>query len=151
MASFSSTFINKIDSKGRVSVPASFRAILTGQSFNGVVLYPSMKVRAVEAGGIELVEDLRDQLDALAGQSDEYEAFASMLPEMLQVPFDSEGRIILPPSVLEHAGIIESAAFAGYGRTFRIWDPERLRRYQQEMRELVRDRGYTMPPRRTPK
>lgn len=151
MASFSSTFINKIDSKGRVSVPASFRAILTGQSFNGVVLYPSMKVRAVEAGGIELVEDLRDQLDALAGQSDEYEALASMLPEMLQVPFDSEGRIILPPSVLEHAGIIESAAFAGYGRTFRIWDPERLRRHQQEMRELVRDRGFTLPPRRAPK
>jgi len=151
VASFSSTFINKIDSKGRVSVPASFRAILTGQSFNGVVLYPSMKVRAVEAGGIELVEDLRDQLDALAGQSDEYEALASMLPEMLQVPFDSEGRIILPPSVLEHAGIIESAAFAGYGRTFRIWDPERLRRHQQEMRELVRDRGFTLPPRRAPK
>jgi len=151
VASFSSTFINKIDSKGRVSVPASFRAILNGQSFNGVVLYPSMKVRAVEAGGIELVEDLRDQLDALAGQSDEYEALASMLPEMLQVPFDSEGRIILPPSVLEHAGIIESAAFAGYGRTFRIWDPERLRRHQQEMRELVRDRGFTLPPRRAPK
>jgi MraZ protein len=151
VASFSSTFINKIDSKGRVSVPASFRAILTGQSFNGVVLYPSMKVRAVEAGGIELVEDLRDQLDALAGQSDEYEALASMLPEMLQVPFDSEGRIILPPSMLEHAGIIESAAFAGYGRTFRIWDPERLRRHQQEMRELVRDRGFTLPPRRAPK
>ena len=151
MASFSSTFINKIDSKGRVSVPASFRAVVAGQSFNGIVLYPAMKVRAVEAGGIELVEDLRDQLDALAGQSDEYEALASMLPEMLQVPFDSEGRIILPPSLLEHTGIIESAAFAGYGRTFRIWDPERLRRHQEEMRELVRERGFTLPPRKTPK
>ena len=132
-------------------MPASFRAMLAGQSFNGVVLYPSMKVRAIEAGSIALVEDLRDQLDALAEQSDEHEALASMLPDMLQVPFDGEGRIILPPALLEHAGIIESAAFAGYGRTFRIWDPERLRRHQQEMRELVRERGFTLPPRRTPR
>ena len=151
MGSFSSTFINKIDSKGRVSVPASFRATLVGQSFNGIVVYPSIKLRAVEAGGIELIEELKDQLDALPEYSDEREALASMLPEMLQVPFDSEGRIILPPALLEHTGIIESAAFAGYGRTFRIWDPERLRRHQHEMRELVRERGFTLPPRRTPK
>ena len=150
-SSFSSTVVNKIDSKGRISVPATFRAILAGQSFNGIVLYPSPKLHAIEAGGIELVDDIRDRLDGLAEQSDEYEALASLLPEMLQVPFDGEGRIILPPALLEHAGIIENAAFAGYGRTFRIWDPERLRRHQEEMRALTRERNFAWPPRRTPR
>ena len=48
MALFLSTFVNKIDRKGRISVPASFRVAVAGQSFHGVILYRSHKHPAIE-------------------------------------------------------------------------------------------------------
>jgi len=151
VASFSSLFINKIDRKGRVSVPASFRAALAGQSFNGIVVYPSIKLPALEASGVERVEELIEQLDHLPEFSAEYDALASLLPDVQQLAFDGEGRVTLPPALIAHAGLSESAAFAGFGHTFRIWEPERFKVHQQEMRELVRQRGLSLPPRRTPR
>ena len=58
MALFTSTTVNKVDKKGRVSVPASFRLALAGQTFNGVVVFPSFVQSAIEASGIDLIERL---------------------------------------------------------------------------------------------
>ena len=44
MALFLDTFVNKIDRKGRVSVPATFRAALDGQAFHGIVALPVVQV-----------------------------------------------------------------------------------------------------------
>ncbi len=58
VALFISTFVNKVDKKGRVSVPAPFRAALAGQSFAGIVAYPSFVLSAIEACGIDRMEEL---------------------------------------------------------------------------------------------
>jgi MraZ protein len=150
VALFLSTYINKIDRKGRVSVPASFRAALVGQAFPGVVAYRALKLPAVEASGIDRVEELSDRIDALPDFSDERDALASILPDSQQLPFDSEGRVILPPALVQHAGIGENAAFVGLGRTFQIWDPTRFARHQDDMRERALQRGLTLPARGTP-
>lgn len=147
MAFFVSTFANKLDSKGRVSVPVSFRSALAGQSFGGIVAYRSIKFDALEAGGIDSLEELSARLDALPEFSEERDALASILPDCQLLPFDGEGRIILPRLLLDHAGITTTAAFVGYGRTFQIWEPERFNRHQEEMRQHARQRGFTLPPR----
>jgi MraZ protein len=144
---FASTFVNKIDRKGRVSVPASFRAALTGQSFAGIVAFRSLKFPALDAGGYDRLEEITHCLDELPELSDERDALASMLSDSQQLPFDSEGRIILPQSLIAFAGIGENAAFVGVGRSFQIWEPERYQRHQEEMRDRVRQRGFTLPPR----
>lgn len=144
---FASTFVNKIDRKGRVSVPASFRAALTGQSFAGIVAFRSLKFPALDAGGYDRLEEITNCLDELPELSDERDALASMLSDSQQLPFDSEGRIILPQSLIAFAGIGENAAFVGVGRSFQIWEPERYQRHQEEMRDRVRQRGFTLPPR----
>lgn len=147
MALFSSTFVNKVDRKGRVSVPASFRAALMGQSFAGIVAFRSLKFTALDAGGYDRLEEISKGLDELPELSDERDALASMLSDAQQLPFDSEGRIILPHSLVVHAGIGENAAFVGVGRSFQIWEPQRYEQHQEEMRERVRQRGFTLPPR----
>ncbi len=147
MALFLSTFINKIDSKGRVSVPSNFRTALVGQTFNGIVAYRSLKFPALDAAGIDRLDELSARLDALPELSDERDALASILPDSQQIPFDSEGRVILPRFLLDHACIEGMAAFVGLGRTFQIWEPERFNRHQEEMRGRVRERGLTLPPR----
>ncbi|HUZ72278.1 MAG TPA: division/cell wall cluster transcriptional repressor MraZ [Stellaceae bacterium] len=147
MALFLSTFVNKVDRKGRVSVPAPFRAALAGQGFAGVVVYPAINFGALEGSGIDRVQELTARVDSLPEFSEERDAISSIFADMQQLPFDGEGRIQLPPELCDHAGItIEGgAAFVGHGSTFQIWEPMRFERHQQERRS--RARGVTLPPR----
>ncbi|MCH7544649.1 MAG: MraZ N-terminal domain containing protein, partial [Proteobacteria bacterium] len=62
---FLSTFINKVDRKGRVSVPAPFRASLAGQVFNGIVAFRSYRQAAIEGCGIDRMERLSDSIEEL--------------------------------------------------------------------------------------
>jgi MraZ protein len=147
LALFSSTFFNKVDRKGRVSVPAGFRAALTAQSFAGIVAFRSLKFPALDAGGYDRLEEIAKSLDELPEFSDERDALGSVLSDAHELPFDGEGRIVLPQSLIEHAGVTDQAVFVGVGRSFQIWEPARYQRHQDEMRERVRQRGFTLPPR----
>jgi MraZ protein len=145
VALFLSTFVNKVDRKGRVSVPASFRAALTGQSFAGIVVFRSFKNAALECGGYDRIEEMSARLDTLDQFSEESESLASIFADAQQLAFDSEGRIVLPQLLAEHAGITEAAAFVGLGRTFQIWEPEAHKAHQETLRERARRQGTTLP------
>jgi MraZ protein len=147
VALFLSTFVNKVDKKGRVSVPATFRAALAGQSFNGIVAFRSFKSSAIEGSGIDRIEEMSARLDALDQFSEDYDSLASIFADAQQLPFDGEGRIVLPEDLAQHAGISESAAFVGLGRTFQIWEPEAHRQHQTEMRDRAKRQGMTLPAR----
>jgi MraZ protein len=146
VALFLSTFVNKVDRKGRVSVPATFRAALAGQTFNGIVAFRSFKLPTVEGSGIDRIEEMSARLDGLEQFSEEYDNLASIFADAQQIPFDGEGRIVLPESLVEHAGIGETAAFVGLGRTFQIWEPEAFKGHQAEIRDRAKRQGATLPP-----
>lgn len=146
MALFLSTYINKIDNKGRVSVPAGFRTALVGQSANAIIVYRSIKFPALDAAGADRFEELAARLDQLPEFSEERDSLASILADAQQLPIDSEGRIVLPRSLAAHAGLDGSAAFVGLGRTFQIWEPKRFEPHQEEMRARARQRSLTLPP-----
>jgi MraZ protein len=145
VALFLSTFVNKVDRKGRVSVPAQFRAALSNQSFSGIVLFPAINSRALEGSGIDRLEELSHRIDALPEFSAERDAISAIFADAQQLPFDGEGRIQLPPELCEHAGIVleGGATFVGCGRTFQIWEPGRFEPHQQDRR--TRARGITIP------
>jgi len=147
VALFLSTYVNKVDRKGRVSVPAPFRAAIAAQSFAGIVVFPAINLAALEASGIDRMEELSSRINALPDFSEERDAISAIFPDTQQLPFDGEGRIILPPKLAAHAGIVieGNAAFVGLGSTFQIWEPERFERHQQQRRE--RARGLTLPAR----
>lgn len=145
MALFLSTFVNKIDKKGRVSVPAPFRAALAGQSFAGIVAYPSFVYPAVEACGIDRMEQLSQSVDRLNPFSDEHDAFASALfAESYRLGWDGEGRIVLPEALRRHAGLAGEVTFLGRGGTFQMWGPEAARANQQNARDLARSQRETL-------
>src|SRR5215472_6878160 len=70
---FLSTYVNKVDRKGRVSVPATFRAAVADQSFPGIVIFPSLKHEALEASGIKRMEEMSERLNTLDEFSEEHE------------------------------------------------------------------------------
>tara|TARA_R110000787_G_scaffold52564_1_gene123760 strand:+ start:380 stop:853 length:474 start_codon:yes stop_codon:yes gene_type:complete len=140
VASFISTYENKVDRKGRVSVPAAFRASLGNEPYQGVIAYQSLIDPAIEGIGRSTLDELnRRRLDqsldggdfaqTLLGRSDDglVETIMSLANEL---PFDGEGRIILPPRLCEHAGIEDRATFVGRGTRFQIWGPDRYAEYQ---------------------
>ena len=144
---FLSTYVNKVDRKGRVSVPATFRASLAAQRFPGIVAFPSYKYPAIDGNGIERMEELAARLEILEEFSDEHENLAALLFAPSQrLPFDTEGRIVLPPDLAEHAFITDSAAFVGLGKSFQIWEPGRFAEHLANLRERARRQGTKIPP-----
>jgi MraZ protein len=140
---FLSTYTNKVDKKGRVSIPANFRTALSKQEFQGVVAYPSFVNPCIEACSMDRIEQLSESIDSLDPYSDERDAFAAtILGGSVQLSFDGEGRVMLPSSLLEVATISDQAVFVGKGKTFEIWEPETFKAYAQKARDLAqRERG----------
>ena len=147
MALFLSTHVNKVDKKGRVSVPAQFRSAVVGQSFPGIVAFRSFSLPVIDAAGIERMEKYSEELDGLPEGSARYEEVRAMLADARQLAFDGEGRIVLPATLTEYAGIKDLAAFVGRGTAFEIWEPAALDVYKAEARRRALEKGRILPRR----
>ncbi len=121
---FLSTYENKLDKKGRVSVPASYRSYLSNIGYNGVICYPSFNNQCIEAWPQDRIEKISTAIDSLNPFEEKKDYFAtSILSESINLQFDSEGRISLTPKLLKHAKIKNIMLFVGQGKTFQIWEP----------------------------
>jgi len=121
---FLSSYENKLDKKGRVSVPSSFRAYLNSMGYNSFVTYPSFNNAALDACTQDRIEKLSESIDSLGPFEDKRDYFAtSILSESIILNFDSEGRVSIPEKLLDHAKIKSSIIFVGLGKIFQIWSP----------------------------
>lgn len=135
---FLSKYINKIDKKGRVSIPASYRLALAKERFNGIIVYPSFKNNCIEACSMSRLEELGRIIQNLDPYSDERDAFETIvLGEAVQLQFDNEGRVILPAYLTEQVGVSAQACFVGKGLVFEIWNPENFEQYLKSARKIA--------------
>ena len=133
---FLSTYENKLDKKGRVSVPASFRSYLSNLGYNGVICYPSFNNQSIEAWPQDRVEKISNSIDSLSPFEEKRDFFStSILSESINLQFDSEGRISLTPKLLKHARIKSSMVFVGQGKTFQIWEPTIFEKFKLTARK----------------
>ncbi len=133
---FLSTYENKLDKKGRVSVPSSFRSYLSNLGYNGIICYPSFNHQSIEAWPQERIEKISSAIDTLSPFEDKRDFFAtSILSESISLQFDSEGRISLTPKLLKHAKIKNSMIFVGQGKTFQIWEPSLFEKFKVNARK----------------
>ena len=128
---FLSSYENKLDKKGRVSVPATFRSHLNSMGYNGFITYPSFNHLALEACSQDRIEVLSDTIDSLNPFEDKRDYFAtSVLSESVNLQFDTEGRISLTKKLLDHARIKNNVLFVGLGKTFQIWEPNQFEKFK---------------------
>ena len=133
---FLSTYENKLDKKGRVSVPASFRSYLSSLGYNGVICYPSFNNQSIESCSQDRIEKLSNTIDSLNPFEEKRDYFAtSILSESISLQFDSEGRISLPTKLLKHAKIKNNMLFVGQGKTFQIWEPIIFEKFKAQARK----------------
>ncbi len=151
MALFLSTFVNRIDKKGRTSVPATFRAALSASAFQGIVAYRSFTSACIEGCGMDFMERLSDSAQNFDAFSDEQENLAALIfADARQLAWDPEGRINLPEDILAHAGITETVAFVGKGQTFQIWQPDAYKAVEADIRARAITSRPTLPLRPKP-
>ncbi len=145
MDRFVSTFTNKIDAKGRVSIPAPFRAVLERDGYKqgglgGIYCYPSLDAPALDAGGERLAQKIDGLLSGLPDYSDERDELSVALYGEVQVlGLDGDGRIVLPQGLRSHAGIGSEITFVGLGDKFQMWAPDAFEKRRSKAREKVRD------------
>ncbi len=141
MGHFLGTHQNRLDAKGRVSVPASFRAALrelSGESA-GLVLLPSNRYPCIDGYSRLAYERLGQRLAQMDVLSEEYEDTALYIyGDAYAVDADKEGRIVLPEPLVAHAGLSEGVMFKGLGEIFQIWEPQAGEQRSTEARSRAR-------------
>jgi MraZ protein len=148
MSYFLGTHTNRIDAKGRVSIPAPFRTALRALAAEGtapLVLRTSHKHACIECWPSRFFEDLAPPLDTMDVFDDDHDDLAMALyPDAAHFDPDKEGRIALPEELVKHANLNETVFFMGLGRTFQIWEPLAAERARAAARERARFKRLTL-------
>ena len=149
MSQFLGTHQNRLDAKGRTSVPAPFRTALRNgdeSAAAALVLRPSHKHPCIDAWPQATFEEFTASLNKLDLFNDDADYLMTTLyAEAWPVEADKEGRILLPDSLVQHANLTDSVVFMGLGRHFQIWEPAAARQRTAEARENARARRLTLP------
>jgi MraZ protein len=136
---FLSHYVNRVDAKGRVSIPAAFRSVLAKDGFDGLYIHPGLDMEALDCGGNALLREIDGLLAMFSPFSAEHGAYSTALlstSEILKI--DPEGRISLSETLKAYAGITTEVTFVGKGHKFQIWEPSRFRTHLDEARDQLR-------------
>jgi MraZ protein len=135
-AVFKGTYHHRIDSKGRLPVPAAFRRSLGDEARVVVTLldqclavYPPAEWSKLEA-----------QLAALPAFSKPVKALTRLLASRAaDCEIDVQGRILLPPALRQAAGLTRDAVVVGVLSRFEVWTPETWDGFVRDSERLLDD------------
>jgi len=145
VAVFTAEFRLKVDGKGRVSVPAPYRATLAQAGLSSIALGPVYDAAALEGYPGDRLEQIAEKLDDETLYSEEErEELLLLFSELRELSIDGDGRILLPEELRQHAEIADKAVYAGRGKTFRIWNPEQFDAYRSKMRPRLEKSGRSL-------
>lgn len=153
MALFTGTYEGKVDDKGRVSLPANFRALLPNTDERSFFIVPSVKLPCLEAFDTGYAEKIavciETRTEAFSEQED---ALTHYISHAHRAQFDVTGRFVLPTALAHHADITDQALFVGMVRRFQIWRPEFYAEHAERKQQLAKTAELgVMPPRETGK
>lgn len=149
MGLFLSTYVNKVDKKGRVSIPASFRSTLADGLADGVptevIIFPSLQAQALDACPRSYLDHLSDALDNPNMPDEDRELIeTTVFGKSVPLTLDPEGRVILPDHLMAFAGITENISFIGRRKTFQLWEPSALEAHEKATRDLARANNISL-------
>jgi MraZ protein len=157
MTQFMGTHTNRLDAKGRVSIPAPFRAVLRGPKNvikDGpkdsepvrLILRPSHQRPCIEGWPADSFQELEDSMRRMDVFSDDQDDLAfTLYASAAQVESDREGRISLSAELAAHAGLGDTLVFVGLGRKFEIWETAALEQRRAEALARAKSKALTLP------
>ncbi len=146
----------KVDAKGRVSIPSGFRKVIDiadaarvpGQRPTFYIAYGNTERPCLEGYTTAGLEDLHAKIDALEEGSEGRELAEDLYYTCVRdFQPDEEGRIVLPQDLREQLGLTGSAIFVGFGDRFEIWDAAAYRSVEMaRSAELLKAKGKGYRP-----
>lgn len=135
---FLSTFEKQLDLKRRIVVPQEFRAAVSGP-FDGVFCFPSIEADCLEGGGKALFDRYNGVIEELPfGDPLRSALETSVLGGMVQLSFDTAGRITLPDTMCKAFGLTDWVSVVGLGDRFQIWEREAFKAHRAAQRDMAR-------------
>ena len=145
MRRFRGESLHKVDSKGRVSIPAQFRRVLeeadpdfsTGMNPSCVLVHSQKGKKCLEGYSISSINEVDDLVSDLPLYSREREILERMLnAQSSYAQIDDNGRLVLSQKLRELIGVSLEAIFIGMGDKFQIWNPDS---YSEDMQKIQRE------------
>lgn len=142
MNRFLSNATNKIDAKGRVSVPSPFRAVLAQRDIRELYCFQDFVFPAISVGG----PDLLDRFERQIASEDPFSPEANQMSLLIHgggvfVKLDSEGRLMVTDFIRDFTGITTDVTFVGRADHFQLWAPQAFEAMQAAARAERRLRG----------
>lgn len=134
MTTFYGTVEHSIDDRGRVAVPARYRAAFVA----GVILRigPEGCVEMYTPDGFESEKELRLGENRSTQTQEGRRVRRAFLAGIADPELDRQGRVLLPPPMREQAGLSDRAIIVGCGDYIEIWDPAR---WERELASVERE------------
>ena len=143
MDRFLSHATNRIDAKGRVSVPATFRAVLASRDIRELYCLQDFIFPAVSCGGPDLLERYERQLTGMDPFSPEANRMSLLVHGGgVFMKLDPEGRLMVTDFIRAFTGITEEVTFVGRADHFQLWQPHAFHEAQVTARS---ERGFSGP------
>ena len=140
MDRFLSSAVNRIDAKGRVSVPGPFRALATKLGYSELYALRALDDPALDVGGKDMLERYERQLeqeDPFLGMADDMSAYVH--GEGMFLKLDGDGRITISDFIRSFTGITTEVGFLGRGHFFQIWEPSKMQEHLDAARNRLRE------------
>ncbi|MBD8554829.1 division/cell wall cluster transcriptional repressor MraZ [Rhizobium sp. CFBP 8762] len=146
MNRFLSNATNKIDAKGRVSVPSVFRTVLSALDIKDLYCFQDFVFPAISIGGPELLDRFERQI----ASEDPFSPQANEMSLLIHgggvfTKLDQEGRLMVTDFIRDFTGITKEVTFVGRSDHFQLWEPQAFEAMQAEAREKRRLRGLPLP------
>jgi MraZ protein len=135
---FISTFEKQLDGKRRIVAPVEFRTAVA--PFDGLYCFPSIEADCIEGGGRTLFDAYAALIDEFPrGDQTRTALETSIMGGMVQLSFDTAGRITLPESFCEQFGLADWVTVVGLRDRFQIWPRDTFRERVRQQREIARE------------
>ena len=147
--------LHKVDSKGRVSIPALFRRVIEACDPNWkeglppelVIVYGYETRKYIECYTIEAIEEVDSKIDRLPRGSLERKTLERFFHgQSIPTSIDETGRLVLSPKLRERFSIEKEAYFIAAGDTFQIWSPQIFEADQGETNKWLREQPKDFDP-----
>ena len=142
MNRFLSNATNRIDAKGRVSVPSAFRSVLSQRDIRELYCFQDFMFPAISVGGL----DLLDRFERQIASEDVFSPKANRMSLLIHgggvfMKLDQEGRLAVTDFIRDFTGITSEVTFVGRADHFQLWAPQAFLQAQADAREERRLRG----------
>jgi MraZ protein len=133
---FLSNATNRIDAKGRVSVPAGFRSVLVEREIQELYCLQDFVYPAISVGGPDLLDRYERQIASVDPFSPEANRMSLLVHGGgIFMRLDAEGRLMVTDFIRDFTGIGTEVTFVGRSDHFQLWQPQAFKDAQAAARE----------------